>query len=136
MRQWAELFHWALSRHCLKVCGVMSRRVRWAPDGRSLASASDDRTLRLWELPAEDSSTSAKPGSAPAAAELAATQVSFGHGSRLWDVQYCGGGGLIATASEDCTCRRAPSPIHNQTVNLSCWQAACLVILTGPGCQG
>ena len=113
-------------------------RVRWAPDGQTLASASDDRTLRVWELPdlAPGHATPAEAGPAPAnaapalelpdagalaactsaelaggaaaAVELAAARVSYGHGARLWDVQFCGG--LVVSASEDCTCRQLRSP--------------------------
>ena len=36
--------------------------------------------------------------------ELSAAHVSYGHGARLWDVQFSGG--LVVSASEDCTCRR------------------------------
>ena len=108
--------------------------MRWAPDGSTLASASDDRTLRLWELPdlapvagtparagraladalpaLEQPAAAIRNGPAPAEAaeatgkpvELSAAHVSYGHGARLWDVQFSGG--LVVSASEDCTCRR------------------------------
>ena len=114
-------------------------RVRWAPDGQTLASASDDRTVRLWELPdlalvhatpgggqpapattplVAELPHAAAPGSVEvaggtwSAVELAAARVSYGHGARLWDVQFCCAG-LVVSASEDCTCRRSgPTQDH------------------------
>ena len=80
----------------LKMSGC---RVQWAPSGRRLASASDDRSLRLWELPDRDPGDTAE--SAPMI--LSAAMVLHGHQARLWDVQFLGD--LVISGSEDCTCR-------------------------------
>ena len=83
-----------------------SRRVRWSPCGRLLASASDDRSLRLWAIP----EPALESGAAAAAVHqpLQAQRVLWGHAARLWDCAFDGGPGssrFLVTASEDCTCR-------------------------------
>ena len=100
--------------------------MRWAPDGLSLASASDDRMVRLWDLqplfssPAATAQSDSKPSTGPAAAvgqqrsstaaESDAAEprlVLRGHSTRLWDVAFAGD--VLVTASEDCTARYSDS---------------------------
>lgn len=97
-------------------------RLRWAPAGLSLASASDDRTVRLWDLQRlfTSSAAAAQPGSKPSISQAAAVGqrgsstagetdvaeprlVLRGHSTRLWDVAFAGD--VLVTASEDCTAR-------------------------------
>ncbi len=70
----------------------------WAPDGQAVASASDDRSVMIWQLP-EQAHDPADSG--PAMMEAAS--VLTGHLARLWDAKFAGD--LVITASEDCTCR-------------------------------
>ncbi|KAL4446854.1 hypothetical protein ABPG77_008098 [Micractinium sp. CCAP 211/92] len=91
-------------------------RVRWSPCGRLLASASDDRSLRLWDVPAlppaacdssrgGGSSGGESDGRAAALRTLQRPRhVLWGHTARLWDCCY-GGSSFLVTASEDCSCR-------------------------------
>ncbi len=74
-------------------------RVRWAPDGRTLASASDDRTVRLWAVPEEDPSDTSSP------VLLTPVRILYGHGARVWDVNFMED--LVISGSEECTCRQA-----------------------------
>ncbi len=110
-------FHYAES-----ISSYSHRRLRWAPDGLSLASASDDRTVRLCDpqtlftSPDRSAHVSSKPRFSPAAtvgqrgssiaADANAAEprlVLRGHGTRLWDVAFSGD--MLVTASEDCTAR-------------------------------
>ncbi len=84
-------------------------RVRWAPDGRTLASASDDRTVRLWALPGEDPSNDSSP------VLLTPVRILYGHGARVWDVNFMGD--LVISGSEECTCRRVHT---DRTRNAAC----------------
>ena len=61
---------------------------RFSPDGRRLATASNDRTVRVWDLE-----------SGERLAELR------GHTERVWDVAWSADGQLLATASNDFTAR-------------------------------
>jgi WD40 repeat protein len=62
--------------------------VAWAPDGRQLATASDDRTVRIWD--------------ADSGSELA---VLRGHDDEVRGVAWASDGRQLATASTDCTVR-------------------------------
>ncbi len=73
-------------------------RVRWSPCGTMLASASDDRTVRLWRL-------------ACAGQQAMLLWTGWGHEGRVWDVDFCGARatasspGSIVSCSEDGTAR-------------------------------
>ena len=73
-------------------------RVVWAPDGRAVASASDDRSVMIWQLPKQ-----AQGFSDSGAATMEPSSVLTGHHARLWDAIFAEG--FVITASEDCTCR-------------------------------
>jgi WD40 repeat protein len=62
--------------------------VAFSPDGRLLATASNDKTARVWD---------------PAAGEHLRTLT--GHTSVVRAVAFSPDGRLLATASEDCTAR-------------------------------
>ncbi len=62
------------------------RRVIFSPDGRRLASASWDRTVRVWEI---------VPGGEPLRLE--------GHAAEVWDVAFSPDGGMLISAGEDGT---------------------------------
>ena len=73
-------------------------RVRWSPCGSMLASASDDRTVRLWRL-------------AHAGQQAMLLWTGWGHEGRVWDVEFCGTRATtsspesIVSCSEDGTAR-------------------------------
>jgi WD40 repeat protein len=66
--------------------------VAFAPDGRTLATASDDRTVRLWDLSNRDQ---------PRALGVPLT----GHTNAVWGVAFAPDGRTLATASADQTVR-------------------------------
>jgi hypothetical protein len=74
--------------------------VRWGPGASLLASCSDDRTLRVWDVPPPPAG---RGGPAPHV-ELRPRHVLFGHGARLWGSAFAGDEAVVS-ASEDCTCR-------------------------------
>lgn len=80
--------------------------MRWSPDGALLASASDDRTLRVWDIPQPPPLPAAAVAAAVSEAHpalLAPRHVLFGHTAHLWDCAW--GGGLVVSSAEDCSCR-------------------------------
>lgn len=104
--------------------------VRWGADATVLASCSDDRTLRIWDVPqpyrssaAAGASNGRAAGCADAGAggaeplhppqpgqrdnvvrELQPRHVLYGHTARLWGTAFAGAAAVVS-ASEDCTCR-------------------------------
>ncbi|CAE7121931.1 unnamed protein product [Rhizoctonia solani] len=63
--------------------------VAFSPDGKSVASGSNDYTVRMWN--AHSSSSIGEP--------------LRGHNHRVWSVSYSPLGNLIASGSDDCTIR-------------------------------
>jgi hypothetical protein len=86
---------------CLAGHGGAVHGARWAPGGAALATCSDDRSLRLWDL--SDLAAAARARPPPPTAVLAPRLTLFGHTARLW--RACFAGGLVFSASEDGTWR-------------------------------
>ncbi len=76
-----------------------------------LASASDDRSVRLWRAGPGAAAEAAAEAAIPAGAAGTGSgggggrsellQVLLGHSARLWDVDVDVGSGVVATGSED-----------------------------------
>lgn len=67
-------------------------KIQWRDDGNQVATASDDRTLRIWNIPRSTASQ---------AEDLTSEQVLWGHTGRVWDCTYLQQ--HIVTVSEDCS---------------------------------
>ena len=107
--------------------------VKWGPLGLTLASGSDDRTVRLWDIP---STTSTASNTTKIAGNLQSTlsspltvggddvgekkeeeeqlqeevllrprRVLYGHSARLWASCFSSNEGVVVSGSEDGTCR-------------------------------
>ena len=63
-------------------------RIRWSPDGRKLASASTDNSIRIWD---------AETGQC--------IKTITGHDNWIWCVSWSPNGLMLASASEDATVR-------------------------------
>jgi WD40 repeat protein len=98
--------------------------VRWSPSGTILASGSDDRTVRIWDI-LENSTTSSHKiiktengsgingGKGGTREEngcneeilLTPRKVLYGHGARLWGFYFTQDESIVISCSEDRTCK-------------------------------
>ncbi|MEM9567131.1 MAG: AAA family ATPase, partial [Cyanobacteria bacterium P01_E01_bin.34] len=80
-----EVVYTSRERHRLESHGESVWSVSFSPNGETLASASDDGTVKLWTLEGEE------------------LQTLEGHRGRVWSVSFSPNGETLASASEDGT---------------------------------
>ncbi|CAI2164202.1 6485_t:CDS:10 [Funneliformis geosporum] len=83
--------------------------VRFSEDGKTLASVSDDRTVRIWKTDKNDNSN---------------PRVLYGHTARVWDVHIMND--YLISISEDSTCRVWKNSIDSNDIDdvdcIACWE--------------
>ena len=86
-------------------------RITWSPDGRLLASPSDDKTIRVWDV-----------------ADGSCTAVLMGHTKAVLSAKFSPIEGLLSSISEDITMRLWDVKTSNliKTTQGSDWQYFCL----------
>src|SRR6266496_6482779 len=75
-------------RHVLEGHSEDIKQIAWSPDGRILASGSEDKTIRLWDM---------QPGEA--------LQTLTGHSDVVTSIEWSRDGRLLASKSWDNTVR-------------------------------
>jgi WD repeat-containing protein 6 len=108
----AQLWHAASETLLARCCGHLGVvfNCAWDPQRNRLATTSDDRTCRLWQLSdvfRADGGIDAKDflPSALTPVELAPTVTLWGHSARVWRASFALNGTLVVTAAEDHSCR-------------------------------
>jgi WD40 repeat protein len=77
--------------------------VRWSPSGTVLASGSDDRTVRIWDIILENKNYF-KIGDEKEVS-LCPRKVLYGHSARLWGFCFTQDESIVISCSEDRTCK-------------------------------